>query len=497
MSVFSKNACAYIRVSTDRQEELSPDAQKRLLFDYAKKNGLSLLSEDIYMDNGISGKKADKRPEFMRMIALAKSKEHPYDVILVWKFSRFARNQEESIVYKSLLKKNNVDVVSVSEPIIDGPFGTLIERIIEWMDEYYSIRLSGEVIRGMTEKALRGGYQGTMPMGYRMDKSTGIPYIYEDEAVIVRLIFNEYLTGQSYLEIARKLTSLGYRTRRSTSFEGRTVEYILQNPFYYGAVRWNRQNHDTHTIKDSSEWIIAMGKHEPLIDKDTWDTVQRMIAATKRPYKARAAGHMKHWLGGIVKCSSCGASLAAGLGATRYQCSGYNKGRCLHSHFIRTAALEQAVFSSFEDILNGTAGLEYSLRHVDNSESKSRADIIRESMEKLDIKEARIKQAYRDGIDTIEEYRDNKAILKRERDALEASLAECTPVSDTAENDARMLRNIASALAIIKDTSQDTVTRANAVRSVVDHFVYNKDTESLEIFFYLPDTDVGNILQSQ
>ena len=88
------------------------------------------------------------------MIALAKSDKHPVDCIIVWKFSRFARNQEESIVYKSLLKKkHNVDVLSVSEPLVDGPFGSLIERIIEWMDEYYSVRLSGEVTRGMTEKA--------------------------------------------------------------------------------------------------------------------------------------------------------------------------------------------------------------------------------------------------------------------------------------------------------------------------------------------------------
>ena len=179
-----KNACAYIRVSTDKQEELSPDAQKRLLIDFAKKNNMSLLESDIFLDNGISGKKADKRPEFMKMIGLAKSKEHPFDVILVWKFSRFARNQEESIVYKSLLKKNKVEVVSISEPLVDGPFGTLIERIIEWMDEYYSIRLSGEVLRGMTEKALRGGYQSTLPLGYRMNKETGIPYIYDTEAVI-------------------------------------------------------------------------------------------------------------------------------------------------------------------------------------------------------------------------------------------------------------------------------------------------------------------------
>ena len=78
-------------------------------------------------------------------------------MILVWKYSRFARNQEESIVYKSMLKKDHVEVISISEPLVDGPFGSLIERIIEWMDEYYSIRLSGEVLRGMKEKALRNG----------------------------------------------------------------------------------------------------------------------------------------------------------------------------------------------------------------------------------------------------------------------------------------------------------------------------------------------------
>ena len=302
-----KVACAYIRVSTDKQEELSPDAQKRLLIDYAKKHNMSLLAENIYIDNGISGKKADKRPEFMKMISLAKSKEHPFDIILVWKFSRFARNQEESIVYKSLLKKNNVEVVSISEPLIDGPFGSLIERIIEWMDEYYSIRLSGEVLRGMTEKALRGGYQSSLPLGYKMNKDTGIPYIYEPEAIIVRKIFKDYIAGHSYLEIARELNALGYKTKRGAAFEGRTVEYILSNPFYYGAIRWNRQKHDDHTIKDISEWIIVTSKHPAIIDKETWDEVQHLMALRSRPYKARAAGHMKHWLGGIVKCSNCGA----------------------------------------------------------------------------------------------------------------------------------------------------------------------------------------------
>ena len=123
-----KTVCAYIRVSTDTQEEYSPDAQVRLLKEYAASHDMTII--DIYQDLGISGRKADRRPEFQDMIAMAKSKEHPYDAILVWKFSRFARNQEESIVYKSLLKKNNVEVISVSEPLPEGVIGELVERIL-------------------------------------------------------------------------------------------------------------------------------------------------------------------------------------------------------------------------------------------------------------------------------------------------------------------------------------------------------------------------------
>ena len=99
----TKYGYGYVRVSTDKQEELSPDSQSKLLKDFAHKNGIILLN--IFLKSGFLAEKAEKRPEFQKMIALAKSKDHPVDSILVWKFSRFARNQEESIVYKSLLKK--------------------------------------------------------------------------------------------------------------------------------------------------------------------------------------------------------------------------------------------------------------------------------------------------------------------------------------------------------------------------------------------------------
>lgn len=479
-----KNACAYIRVSTDKQEELSPDAQKRLIIDYCKKNGYTITNENIFFENGISGKKADKRPEFKRMIALAKSKEHPFDVILVWKFSRFARNQEESIVYKSMLKKANVDVVSVSEPVIDGPFGSLIERIIEWMDEYYSIRLSGEVIRGMTEKALRGGYNAQPPLGYRKNSDTGIPEIYEPEAVIVRNIFSYISQGLSLIDTARSINNMGFHTRRGGMFEQRTIRYIIENPFYYGHVRWNRQNPSEHTIKDKSEWIIAPGTHPVLINKESWDFANDQLIKISRPYKERGTSGIKHWLSGIVKCSSCGSSLVSNSlwkgHSTSFQCSGYNKCKCKVSHYIKTERLEAGIYEGFLKVLSSKNVTYEKVSEHSYEEKVDTAALLKN----IEDKERRIKQAYRDGIDTLEEYKDNKAILQKEREKVMEIISRQQPAVQDEDNEI-MLSQIKNAYEIIKNEDLDKLTRANAIRSVVSKAVYDNEKDTLDIYFRL------------
>ena len=150
-----KTAAAYIRVSTEDQTEYSPDAQLRELREYAAAHGMLLDDRFIYADEGISGRKADRRPAFMEMIRTAKLKEHPFDVVLVHKFDRFARSREDSVVYKAMLKRCGVDVVSIKEPIADGSYGGVMEAIYESFAEAYSINLGQEVKKGMTEKALR------------------------------------------------------------------------------------------------------------------------------------------------------------------------------------------------------------------------------------------------------------------------------------------------------------------------------------------------------
>jgi DNA invertase Pin-like site-specific DNA recombinase len=114
------------------------------------------------VDEARSARTAD-RPKFQEMISAAKQKQPPFNTILVWKLSRFARNREDSIIYKKLLRKHGVDVVSINEQIDDSPSGKLLEGIIEVIDEFYSANLSHDTIRGMKENARRGFLNGSIP----------------------------------------------------------------------------------------------------------------------------------------------------------------------------------------------------------------------------------------------------------------------------------------------------------------------------------------------
>ena len=125
MGIELKTAAAYIRVSTDKQTELSPDSQIKVIQEFAKQNNYIVPSEFIYRDDGISGRSAEKRPSFNSMIAAAKQTPPPFSAILVWKFSRFARNQEEAIAkYNSmndkLIDMKNKDTALILEKFLKG-----------------------------------------------------------------------------------------------------------------------------------------------------------------------------------------------------------------------------------------------------------------------------------------------------------------------------------------------------------------------------------------
>ncbi len=483
-----KTGAIYIRVSTDKQEELSPDAQLRLLMNYAKTNHTDIPMEYIFQDNGISGRKANKRPAFQQMIALAKSKEHPIDTIIVWKFSRFARNQEESIVYKSLLKKNNVDVVSVSEPLIDGPFGSLIERIIEWMDEYYSIRLSGEVMRGMTQNAIRGHYQSDAPIGYRSPGNKKPPEKDPKTVQIPIMMKDLLLSGSSLLQIARKLNEQGYRTKHGNLWDARGVRYVLENPFYAGISRWNYTDRGRQ-LKPADEVIYTKGNWEPLWDKATLEEIKKHLAMNMRKTKSRDVSAAKHWLSGLLICSSCGGTLAySGTKNSRgFQCWKYTKGFCNESHYIGIRPIEKMVIEYLESILHSPA-IVYTVISSASADADSKLADLEKQLQKVENKEKRIKAAYLNEIDSLEEYKANKAALLKERAAIVKNIKLLT-ISNTdmskEEMDKKMKQNISALLTVLQDDSADYVQKGNMMRNVVDHIVFDRGNTSLDMFLKL------------
>lgn len=336
-----QTAAAYIRVSTAEQAEYSPESQLRVIREFAKKQGLSLPDELVFIDEGLSGRSTEKRPAFQRMIALAKKKPPPFSAILLWKYSRFARSREDSVVYKSLLRRQcGVDVISVGEPLSGDKTSILIEALIEAMDEYYSINLAEEVRRGMGEKLRRGEAVCAPAFGYQMHERRFIPC--PQTAGQVTNMFSLLLAGQSPREIAAALNAKGVRTARGGAFSARGVTYILTNPLYIGALRCKAPNGGLR---------VLAGVHEPLVSKRTFTLAQRALSRP-REEKPRTPKKSCYPLKGVVLCSACGAPLVRAKPGS-LQCAAYAKGRCRRSHSILESALTARIFQKIQSDFGG------------------------------------------------------------------------------------------------------------------------------------------------
>lgn len=472
-----KIAAAYIRVSTDDQIEYSPDSQLKAIRDYARKNEMILPEEFIFIDEGISGRKAEKRPEFMKMIGTAKIKPKQFDVILLWKFSRFARNREDSIVYKSMLRKQcGIDVISVSEQLGEDKTSILIEALIEAMDEYYSINLAEEVRRGMTEKAQRGEVVSAPPYGYDVKDNVFVPN--PETAPIVKMIFEKYLSGQGFLEIAKELNNMGIKTKQGNKWENRRVEYILQNKVYIGKLSWTPQKNKTNKYNNENT-IISQGKHTPIIEQDVFDKVQSMIQETKKlfPKNARQSSN-EFMLKGFIKCSNCGGSLVYAVN-NRVQCNRYSKGTCEVSHSVSLSKLNASVISALKNDLEAQ---HFNIYKKSLEEEKSN-DIIPSLIEKENKKLSRIKEAYEAGVDTLEEYRTNKEKILKTISELKTKIR--TTEHSEKETYQKLSKTIKKGLEILEDKNCSESIKNITLRSFVRQIIYIKKTQTIEILYQI------------
>lgn len=482
-----KIAAAYIRVSTHMQEELSPDAQLRCIKAWGDAHDYYVPDEFVFIDSGISGRKAKKRHDFLRMIGLAKMKPSPFEAILLWKFNRFARNQEESIFYKSMLRKKcKVDVISTTQQTTKDIYGDLIERIIEWTDEFFSIQLGEDVKRGMTENALRGNFQASPAFGYKVEKGLGL-VIVEDQANIVRMIFNLYAnTRMGFYEIARHLNRLGYKTKKGGAFEARAIRYIIQNPIYKGYLRWNYAN-AAHVINDESEWIIVKSPLVPVIvSEELWDRANERLKNEYRPKNGKPVSKHRHWLSGLVKCSSCGASLSTSVQYRRdrtyinFQCYKYLKGKCMVSHGISEKKLVPLILNALKEDMNKS----YIECERIEKIAENQQDILNVQLKRLDARESRSKEAYLNGIDSLAEYKANKEGIQKEREFL---LQQSQNHSDEENKSSDLPGKIRGVYDILVSDQCSKDEKQAAIRSIVKKIVFDKENKTLDFYYYIKE----------
>jgi DNA invertase Pin-like site-specific DNA recombinase len=243
----------YARYSSGKQKELSIKGQLKVCREYAEQNGFQVTGE--YIDRAISGKAANNRPDFRRM--LADSEKGAFEAVLVYQLDRFARNRLDSALCKMHLKNHGVRVVSARETITDDASGILMEALLEGMAEYYIIELSQKVRRGLELNATKGLYTGAgVPPGYKIRKKRFI--INKDTAPTVIRIFDMYLEGNSIAEIVRQV---------GKPYNKCSVRRVLTNRRYTGLYKYGN--------------IEIPNAIPRLIDDETFQRVQVMIKNRK------------------------------------------------------------------------------------------------------------------------------------------------------------------------------------------------------------------------
>jgi len=337
-----KMVAIYARVSSDRQDvDLSISAQLEALRKYAARNGYTIIKE--FVDEAESGR-STARPAFREMISLARMKHPPFQLILVWKLSRFARNREDSIIYKSLLRKQGIQIVSINEPIEDTPTGRLMEGIIEVIDEFYSSNLAQDVTRGLRENASRGFFNGSRPpVGYLRkkvkdgDKSRNSLDLDPGQAPVAQRIFRECSEGKGLKEIAKGLNKDGIPAPNGGKWGKQRIHKMLTNEAYTGCLVWGKKHSKSGLlpVRKESAWPA-------LVDKDTFGNIQIGLNARAPKVVHPRVTSSQYLLSGLLKCRKCGAAYigyGAKSGRHHYYICGttYAKGKevCPSKHFPR------------------------------------------------------------------------------------------------------------------------------------------------------------------
>ena len=355
-------AVIYARYSSDNQREESIEGQIRECTAYAEKNGFTVVKH--YIDRAISAK-TDNRPEFQQMIK--DSDKKLFDIVLVWKLDRFARNRYDSARYKTQLKKNGVKLMSATEIISEGPEGIILESVLEGYAEYYSADLAEKVVRGQTENILKGrcnGGRGTF--GYTLDSERKF-HIDPLASSFVLESFKKYDEGSTMKEIRDWLNENGIKNPVGGAFTYNSVEHMLKNRRYIGELKFRD--------------VVVPDAIPPIIPLELFEDVQEKIAKNKKA-PARRKAEDDYLLTTKLHCGYCGALMFGESGTSRtgevhryYKCATAKKHKGCKKKTVRKQWLEDLVVNQTMQLVKDDAAMESIIAKVMELQNKENTNI--------------------------------------------------------------------------------------------------------------------------
>lgn len=330
-----KTAVIYARYSSDSQSEQSIEGQLRVCEEYAQRNNILILN--TYIDRAMTGTN-DNRPDFQQMLKDSNRKEWNY--VLVYKLDRFSRNKYESTIHKKTLKNNGVTLLSAMENIPDTPEGIILESLLEGMNQYFSAELSQKVRRGMKETRLKGNFTGGYILyGYNVENRKVV--INENQAEVVRYIFEQYSLGVFVKDIMKALTAKGIYNH-GKPFARNTVYNILKNEKYSGIYRHNGE--------------VFENMYPQIVPTEIYEKVRAKI--NENQYGKRSV-EVVYLLRHKLKCGYCGQPISAETGTSKngqvkryYKCLGRKRQNGCQKSMIGKDYLENLIITTTVDELS-------------------------------------------------------------------------------------------------------------------------------------------------
>ena len=434
------NVAAYVRISREDGdgESNSVIVQKQMIVDFVSSHSEMTLM-DIYCDDGYTGTNFN-RPEFQRMIS--DIEEGKIDTVIVKDLSRFGRSYIDAGRYlERIFPEKRIRCIAINDGIdnltraydISMPIKNLI-------NETYARDISNKVQSAFKTKQRHGEFTGAFASyGYMKDTTNNNKLLVDPEAAeVVKRIFNMYLDGYGKIRIAKILNEegipcpseykrqLGLNYKNSRKLETTkywtysTIHKMLKNEMYIGNMVQNRHFRSMHGKAQKlpeSEWIIVKNTHEPIIDKEVWDSVQEQLKATARNLDLKTKSDVNIFAGKI-KCGDCGRSMCKTSWKSKtgkktyFTCSTYKRygiNEC-SAHTVQMKILEEIILNDFNKILESVHNLkqmiEENTKEVKKSQISISAQIERAESEMTKIQNNKLEsyQDYKDGIISKEDF---------------------------------------------------------------------------------------------